>query len=156
MSETPRSLESEEILRLLPHRPPLVLVDRVLEVVPHTRILALKNVSLGEGVLAGHFPGRPVMPGVLILEAMAQAGALLAVVSSEPGPDQQDMALLGVDRARFHRAVVPGDQLSLECTVAARRGALWRLRAKASVEGQLAAEAVILAVLGPEARDGLR
>ena len=142
-------LNIEEVLRVLPHRHPAILVDRVLEVVPGARILAVKNVTISEPVFAGHFPDRPVLPGVYVLEALAQAGALLAHATDPFDPAERALYLLGVDRARFRRVIVPGDRLELRCEVAARRGDTWRLKCSASVDGEIAAEAVILASVAP-------
>lgn len=135
------------VLDVLPHRYPMLLVDRVLDVVPGERIRAVKNVSFGEPFFAGHFPDEPIMPGVLVLEAMAQTGALLAWATEPFDPKERSLYLLGVDRARFRRLVVPGDRLELLCETAARRDETWRLRASATVEGEVAAEAVILAAV---------
>jgi 3-hydroxyacyl-[acyl-carrier-protein] dehydratase len=143
----PTSPVVADILKVLPHRHPAILVDRVLEVSPGERIRAIKNVTIGEPIFAGHFPGRPVMPGVLILEALAQAGALLAYATEPFDPAERSLYLLGVDRARFRRAVLPGDRLELVCETLARRGGTWRLSATASVDGEVAAEAVILAAV---------
>lgn len=144
-----RGLEAADIAGILPHRPPLLLVDRVLETEPGVSLRAQKIVTASEPWVAAHFPppGRPVMPGVLILEALAQASALL-VHATEPFPPTAPMALLGVDRARFHRPVVPGETLELVAEVAARRGGVWRFRTRALVDGQLAAEATLLASIG--------
>lgn len=144
-----RGLEAADIIGILPHRPPLLLVDRVLETVPGASIRAVKSVTLSEPWFAAHFPppGRPVMPGVLILEALAQASALL-VHATDPFPPTAPLALLGVDRARFHRPVGPGETMELVSEVAARRGNVWRFRTRALVEGRLAAEATLLAAVG--------
>jgi len=148
MTGNARRIEAAEILELLPHRPPMLLVDRVIEVVPGSLIRAVKAVSIAEPALAGHFPGRPVMPGVLLIEAMAQACALLVHATEPFDHTRQHLALLGVDRARFRRPVLPGDTLELRCEVGSHRGGTWRLKAQAFVEGQLAAEAAILAAVG--------
>jgi 3-hydroxyacyl-[acyl-carrier-protein] dehydratase len=129
------------ITALLWHRYPFLFVDRVLEFDDGKRVLALKNVSINEPFFRGHFPQQPVMPGVLILEALAQAGALLATGSTEHVTDGYVVVLTGVDDARFRRAVLPGDQLVLEATLVKRRRSLWKMRGVARVDGHLTAEA---------------
>jgi len=135
-----------EIAILLPHRYPFQLVDRVLEFVDGTRIVALKNVSLGDPFLRGHFPDNPVMPGVLICEALAQTAALLAHRSTDGVPSDRAVVLTGLDDVRFRRPVVPGDQVRLEVTLARSHRPLWRFQGSAWVGDQLAAEAQISAV----------
>jgi len=144
------SLDTAEILRILPHRPPMLFIDRVVEVSPNEVIRAEKEITAEEPALEGHFPppGRPVMPGVLILETMAQAGAILVHATEPFDPERQPLTLLGVDRARFRRFVVPGDTLRVECTIAARRGNTWRLKATARVGDEVAADASFLAQVG--------
>lgn len=134
------------IAELLPHRYPFQLVDRVLRLVDGERIVALKNLSLLDPFFRGHFPDNPVMPGVLICEAMAQAGALLAMRSTDGVPRGVGVVLSGLDNVRFRRPVVPGDQLQMEVTLTRKHRPLWRLHGTASVDGQLAAEADILAM----------
>ena len=129
------------IIAALPHRYPFLFVDRVLEFEDGKRVLALKNVSINEPFFRGHFPQQPVMPGVLICEALAQAGALLAQGSADGLPEGYVVVLTGLDRARFRRPVLPGDQLQLEVTLAKRRRPLWKMRGVARVDGHLAAEA---------------
>lgn len=138
--------QPSDVLRLLPHRHPFLLVDRIDEVVPGERIVATKNVSFGEPYFEGHFPGNPVMPGVLQIEALAQAAAILGFHTH---PDVLELgggvALLGLDKVRFRRKVVPGDVLRLEVTLLQARGDTWKVQGKASVDGEPAAEARILA-----------
>jgi 3-hydroxyacyl-[acyl-carrier-protein] dehydratase len=138
--------DHHEIAALLPHRYPFQFVDRVLEFVDGERIVAVKNLSFAEPFFRGHFPGNPVMPGVLICEALAQAGALLAMRSSNGVPKGRTLVLSGLDQVRFRRPVVPGDQLRLEVAIVRRRSSLWRLHGVATLEGQIAAEADILAM----------
>lgn len=138
-------LGQEEIQRLLPHRPPFLLVDRVLELSPE-RILALKNVSVDEPYFQGHFPGRPIMPGVLILEAMAQAGAILALAGHDADAGRK-LYLMAIDRARFRRPVVPGDQLLLEVVPLRQGERIWKLRGEARVGDEVVCSAEILATL---------
>jgi 3-hydroxyacyl-[acyl-carrier-protein] dehydratase len=136
-----------EIMKLLPHRYPMLLVDRVVEIDPDgKRIVGLKNVSANEQFFQGHFPGNPVMPGVLIVEAMAQCAALLGL-REMPDRDQKLFLFGGVDKARFRRPVVPGDQLKLECIVLHRRATSVKIHGKATVDGQLVAEAELFSVL---------
>lgn len=134
------------ILSSLPHRYPFLLVDRVLEIEPRRRIVALKNVTINEPFFAGHFPGAPIMPGVLILEALAQAGAVL-LLQDMPDRSSKLVYFTGVDGARFRRTVVPGDQLRLTVDVVQLRPRACRMRASASVEGQLAAEGELMCAL---------
>jgi 3-hydroxyacyl-[acyl-carrier-protein] dehydratase len=145
-----------ELLKLLPHRYPMLLLDRVLAIVPRKRIVAIKNVTINEPFFNGHFPGYPIMPGVLIIEAMAQAGAalLFAEVSER---DDKLLVFTGIERARFRRPVTPGDQLRIEVDVLAFRGTAGRLQGKAFVDDKLACEGVVTCRLlsrAPKAQSG--
>jgi beta-hydroxyacyl-ACP dehydratase FabZ len=135
-----------EIMKLLPHRYPMLLIDRILEIDPGKRIVGLKNVSANEQFFQGHFPGAPVMPGVLIVEAMAQCAAVLFLRDL---PDREKKLFLfgGVDKARFRKPVVPGDQLILECEMLQKRASTVRMRGVARVEGAVVAEAEMLSVM---------
>jgi 3-hydroxyacyl-[acyl-carrier-protein] dehydratase len=130
------------ILKLLPHRYPMLLIDRVIHIIRTKRIVALKNVTINEPFFAGHFPGYPIMPGVLIVEAMAQAGAVL-LFTEVAERDDKLLVFTGIERARFRRPVTPGDQLRIEVDVLAFRGTAGRLQGKAYVDGKLACEAVV-------------
>jgi 3-hydroxyacyl-[acyl-carrier-protein] dehydratase len=132
-----------EIQRILPHRYPFLMVDRILEVERLKRIVGIKNVTATESHFQGHFPGKPVMPGVLIIESMAQTGGLLLLLEI-PDRDNKLLYFVAVDGARFRRPVVPGDQLRLEIDVLAWRGDFCKLAGKALVDGQLAAEATLM------------
>ncbi len=139
-------LDIERVLELLPHRYPFLLVDRVLECSGGQSIVALKNVSVNEPYFAGHFPNRPVMPGVLILEAMAQATALLAFNSGGVRPDPDSIYyLVGIDEARFRRPVVPGDQLIIQVVLEREIRGIFRFDASARVDGKAVASAKIMA-----------
>ena len=138
-------IEPDEILRLLPHRFPMLLVDRVLELDPEAvSLVAIKNISHNEPFFIGHFPGKPVMPGVLMIEAMAQA-ALLCVFGGKLVSPASDFLFVGIERAKFRRVVVPGDQLRIAIHLNRKRGFLWKVGASISVDGEIAAEAVIVA-----------
>jgi 3-hydroxyacyl-[acyl-carrier-protein] dehydratase len=138
-------MDIHEILRKLPHRYPIILVDRVLELHPGERIVALKNVTINEPYFMGHFPGHPVMPGVLIIESMAQAAAILSYVTlqAQEGDDTL-FYFAGIDAARFKRPVLPGDQLRLEVEMGRVKRGIGKFTARALVEGQLAAEAEMM------------
>ncbi len=139
-------LDVREIMDRIPHRYPFLLVDRVIELVPGQRIVAIKNVTMNEPFFQGHFPNAPVMPGVLIIEALAQAGAVL-LLSDIPDRASKLVYFTGIDEARFRRPVVPGDQIRLTMDVLKLRSRTCKMRGKAEVEGELAAEADIMSAL---------
>jgi 3-hydroxyacyl-[acyl-carrier-protein] dehydratase len=137
----------QEIQALLPHRYPFLLVDRVTEYTAGKKLVAFKNVSVNEPFFAGHFPGHPVMPGVLILEALAQAAALLAYKSASFDSKNQVAYLMAIDGAKFRKPVVPGDQLVLTCEVLRNKGDIWKQRGTATVDGAVVAEGEFLATI---------
>ncbi len=141
-------MDIHEILKKLPHRYPFLLVDRVLELEKGKRIKALKNVTINEPYFAGHFPYRPVMPGVLMLEALAQAAAVLSFETLNKTPDDKTVYYFGgIDGARFKRPVEPGDQLILEATLDRMKSGVFKFTARASVDGELAVEAQLICTM---------
>lgn len=142
------AMDIHQILEHLPHRFPFLLVDRVLEVVPGERIKALKNVTINEPFFPGHYPHHPVMPGVLIIEALAQTAAILSFRTMGDRPDDKSVYyFVGIDNARFKRPVGPGDQLILEVAISLQKRGIWKYTAKATVDGQLAAEADLMCTI---------
>ncbi len=139
-------LDVVEIMAILPHRYPFLLIDRVVEIERKRRIVALKNVSVNEPHFAGHFPAYPIMPGVLIVEAMAQAGGAL-LLTEIPDRESKLMVFTGIDSAKFRKAVTPGDQLRLEVTVLNWRTTAVKLQGVATVDGKVACEATITCML---------
>ena len=139
------TMDIHQIIKKLPHRYPFLLVDRVLELEKDVRIKALKNVTINEPFFNGHFPNRPVMPGVLMLEALAQASALLSFASEGEASDGSRLYYFaGIDGARFKRVVEPGDQLVLESTITRKKGAIYKYATRALVDGELAVEAELM------------
>lgn len=145
------TMDIGEIQRILPHRYPFLLIDRVVELEPKHRIVAIKNVSVNEPFFAGHFPGFPIMPGVLMVEAIAQAGGAL-LLTEIPDRDQRLMVFTGIERARFRKPVVPGDVLRIEVEVLAWRVTAARMLGKAFVGDKLACEATVTCQLVPRER----
>jgi 3-hydroxyacyl-[acyl-carrier-protein] dehydratase len=143
-------MEIGDIFKILPHRYPFLLIDRVIELERKKRILAIKNVTINEPFFQGHFPEKPIMPGVLIVEAIAQAGGLL-LLTEVPNRDELLMVFTGIEKARFRRPVVPGDQLRIEVEVLAWRLTAARLQGKAYLGDKVAAEAVVTCRLIPRA-----
>ncbi len=136
------------VLKKLPHRYPILLVDRVLEIESGVRIKAIKNVSINEPYFLGHFPNRPVMPGVFMLEALAQAAALLSFESAGQAPDDNSVYYFaGIDGARFKRPVEPGDQLLLEVTLLRVKSGIYKFAARASVDAEVAVEAELMCAM---------
>jgi len=144
-------LRIAEIMRILPHRYPFLLIDRIVEVDGDRRIVAIKNVTINEPFFVGHFPDAPVMPGVMIVEAMAQAGAIMGLLHCTPEAIQNSLVyFIGIDEARFRRPIVPGDQLRIEVDVLRHKGRVWKMKGQVLVEGELAAEATLLSSISPK------
>jgi 3-hydroxyacyl-[acyl-carrier-protein] dehydratase len=143
--EASGALDINQIMQILPHRYPLLLVDRVLELVEGERILAYKNITTNEDVFNGHFPGAPIFPGVMMIEALAQASGILGFKTTNTTADDGKLYLFaGVDKVRFKRPVTPGDQLMLESRVVAVKRNIWRFETRATVDGKRACEATLL------------
>lgn len=134
-----------QIQELLPHRPPFLLIDKIIEFIDNDRVVAIKSVTINETFFQGHFPNRPIMPGVLILEAMAQAGGILALASSEGSPKGTYLFIVGADQVKWKRPVVPGDQMRIEMIFRKRKKPLWFLDGTVTVDGALVASANIIA-----------
>lgn len=142
---TDKQMDIHEVLKYLPHRYPFLLIDRVLDYVPGESLTAMKNVTFNEPFFPGHFPHHPVMPGVLILEALAQATGILAFKTNDTMPsDNMLYYFVGIDKARFKRPVAPGDQLILEAKVLKFKAGIWKFECQAKVDGQVAATAEIM------------
>jgi 3-hydroxyacyl-[acyl-carrier-protein] dehydratase len=142
------SVDINEILKYLPHRYPFLLVDRVLSCEPGKDITAIKNVTINEPFFGGHFPHYPVMPGVLIIEALAQAAALLTLKTANLQTNEDSLYyFVGIDRARFKKPVQPGDQLILKATILRERIGIWKYSARAEVDGRVAAEAELMCTM---------
>lgn len=149
MNETQGGFGIDEVMRRLPHRYPMLLVDRVQECVPGERIVALKNVTANEPFFTGHFPGRPVMPGVIVLEAMAQAAGILCFVTAGIYPDESvKFYFAGIDKARFRRPILPGDQLVLRATLERRIRTIWKFATVAEVDGAEVCSAEMMVMPG--------
>jgi len=142
-------VDLQRILRLLPHRYPFLMIDKVRELEPKKRIVAIKNVSNNEPQFQGHFPGRPIMPGVLILEAFAQAAVVMMLAADADAPENQVYYYVGIDNARFKKPVLPGDQLELEVTFDRAMRGIGKFGCVARVAGDVAAEASILCTIQP-------
>ena len=136
------------VMEKLPHRYPFLLVDRIIKLIPNDRILALKNVTINEPFFQGHFPDKPVMPGVLIIEAMAQAGGLLAYETAPPDKRNRLIYFMGMDKVRFRKMVIPGDQIIFEAKILKFRSKVAKMSGTATVDDQLVAEAELMASFG--------
>jgi len=145
VTDLPLPWEAAEIMEVIPHRYPFLLIDRVIEIDPGKRVVAIKNVTANEPQFTGHFPGRPIMPGVLMIEALAQAGAVAVLSLPE---NRGKLALFaGIEECRFRRTVIPGDTLRLEITVEKLQRLFGRARAVATVDGEIAVEAVLMFII---------
>lgn len=149
MADQSTSITAREIQSLLPHRFPFLLVDRVVSL-DADKITAIKNVSLNEPFFPGHFPGMPIMPGVLIVEAMAQAGGILAARTSDYDPERQVVMFMAIDKVKFRKPVTPGDQLVME-VVPLRRGRIWKMQGTTTVDGQVVCTAEFMATMADRA-----
>lgn len=143
-----KTFDIQKIMNLLPHRYPFIMIDRILELVPGEKVVALKNVTINEPFFQGHFPGRPIMPGVLIIEAMGQAGAVLAA-ESLPGKQQDSLIyFMSMDKVKFRQPVVPGDQLIFEMKFLKKRAKVFKMSGVALVDGKRVVEAELMASFG--------
>jgi 3-hydroxyacyl-[acyl-carrier-protein] dehydratase len=146
------TFDIQDILGLLPHRYPFLLIDRVVEFERGKRLVAIKNVTMNEPFFQGHFPGYPLMPGVLIVEAMAQAGAII-MLNEIPDREKKLAVFTGIEKAKFRRPVTPGDQLRIEVDVVAMKSRLGRMEAKAFVDGKVACQATLTCSIVPKVRE---
>lgn len=137
-------MDIKEIQKLLPHRYPFLLVDRIIEIEPGIKAVGIKNVTVNEEFFQGHFPGHPIMPGVLIIEALAQVAGILAFSS---GANKGNVYFMSIEKAKFRKPVLPGDQLRLEISILQHRGNVWKFSGNANVEGKVAAEAEFTAMV---------
>lgn len=140
-------LDAKRIMEMIPHRYPMLLIDRMLDIVPSESAIGLKNVTINEDFFNGHFPGAPVMPGVLIVEAMAQTAAALVVHSIGKELEGKLVYFMAIDEAKFRRPVTPGDQLKIHVTKIQNRRNVWKFKGEARVDGEVSAEAVITAMI---------
>ncbi len=147
MSENAQQMDVMEILKILPHRYPFLMVDRITDVQTGEKVSGYKNVTMNEQFFQGHFPAEPVMPGVLILEGMAQVGAALAFLTDSDATSNKIVYFAGIDGAKFRQKVVPGDKLEYEVSVLKRKAKFWKMAGKAFVDGKLVAQAELMATV---------
>ena len=147
-NKTDKVMDIQRIMKLIPHRYPFILIDRILEILPREKVVALKNVTINEPFFQGHFPENPIMPGVLIIEAMAQAGAVLAAKSLDKDFRDSLIFFMGIDKVKFRKPVTPGDQLIFEMTFLKRRAKVFKMAGIAYVENKMVAEAELMATFG--------
>jgi 3-hydroxyacyl-[acyl-carrier-protein] dehydratase len=145
--EQAAQIDVQRIMEMIPHRYPFLMIDRVVDVVPNRSAVGVKNVSVNESFFAGHFPNHPVMPGVLIIESMAQTAAVLVVETLGPKAAGKVVYFMSIEGAKFRRPVVPGDQLRIHCTKERNRGNVWKFNAVARVDGVSVAEATYAAMI---------
>jgi len=143
-----KNYDIQGIMDFLPHRYPFILIDRIIKLVPGRKVLALKNVTINEPFFQGHFPGRPIMPGVLIIEALGQAGGIISYPGMQEKKSNLAMYFMGMDRVRFRKPVVPGDQLILDVKILQQRSKVFKMAGKATVDNVIVAEAEFLAMIG--------
>ncbi len=139
-------LDINKVMGLLPHRYPFLMIDRIVEMEPQKRIVGIKNVTINEPFFQGHFPGHPIMPGVMLIEAMAQTGGVLALLS-DPEPEKKVLYFMSIDKAKFRKPVLPGDQVRFELEVTKQRGNIKSFKAEAKVDGAVVAEAEMMAMI---------
>jgi len=150
MNMETNKINIREILKILPHRYPFLLVDKILECKSGESIKGIKNVTINEPFFQGHFPGQPIMPGVLILEAMAQVGGILAYLSNEEEMKNRLFYFIGLDKVRFRKTVVPGDQIVFDLTMLKRKMKMYMMAGRATVDGKVVAEAELMAAMSDE------
>jgi 3-hydroxyacyl-[acyl-carrier-protein] dehydratase len=146
-AKTPKSMDIGRIMQMIPHRYPFLMIDKVVDVIAGESCIGIKNVTINEPFFQGHFPQRPVMPGVLIIEAMAQTAAVLVVETLGPDAEGKLVYFMTIDEARFRKPVVPGDTVAIHCRKERNRGPVWKFSAEAKVDGVLCAEATYSAMI---------
>lgn len=152
-AQKPNYIDVRRIMELIPHRYPLLLVDRILEFVPGERAVGLKNVTINEQFFQGHFPGAPIMPGVLIIESMAQTAGALVVQTLGKKTEGKLVYFMTINEAKFRNPVVPGDSMHIHVTITQSRGAVWKFKGEAKVDGKLCAEACFSAMIVDRPQD---